>query len=329
MRNVPFKARKINKHTYVIEGLVSYAYLLLGKEKALLIDTGMRYDNLRKFLEKITDLPIEVVNTHGHSDHVCANPYFDKVYMHIKAKEDALLSYDKIKDELNGTGNYDIETVVEGDVFELGERKIEVIEIACHSSGDIALLDRENRMIFTGDNLESDQVLLFYGDGETGASISGHLEIMNKLKGYENYFDIICPGHNGTPLDKEYLYWMIENDKRILSGVQGKAELYSPTFNKSFPLPPDKKYVRCSQYKGTAIIYDIRRVNGSKSLYSDSLSAKKTNKKIRKLIIIFVSVTLAITGWILKTLVNEKRWCPVTSERSLLYYQSFRRNARL
>lgn len=50
MRQVPFKAQKFNKNTYVIEGVVCYSYLLLGETEALLIDAGMPQENLRTFV---------------------------------------------------------------------------------------------------------------------------------------------------------------------------------------------------------------------------------------------------------------------------------------
>ena len=71
MRHEPYRARKITKNTYVVDiGAVCYPYLLLGEDKALVIDTGMGKGNLREYLETITDLPMMVVNTHGH--HRCS-----------------------------------------------------------------------------------------------------------------------------------------------------------------------------------------------------------------------------------------------------------------
>lgn len=56
-------------------------YLLEGSEKALLIDTGYGAGNLRAFVEKLTDKPIIVVNTHYHPDHAAGNGEFEEVYM--------------------------------------------------------------------------------------------------------------------------------------------------------------------------------------------------------------------------------------------------------
>ena len=46
------------------------SYLILGKERALLLDTGMGIGNIRAVAERLTKLPITVVNSHSHFDHV-------------------------------------------------------------------------------------------------------------------------------------------------------------------------------------------------------------------------------------------------------------------
>ena len=45
-------------------------YLVDGETKSLLIDTGWGLGNLAELIHSITSLPIEVVFTHGHPDHV-------------------------------------------------------------------------------------------------------------------------------------------------------------------------------------------------------------------------------------------------------------------
>ncbi|MEM5770347.1 MAG: MBL fold metallo-hydrolase, partial [Bacillota bacterium] len=46
-----------------------FATLLLGSKQALLVDTAMGIGNIAKEVRMITELPLTVVNTHGHIDH--------------------------------------------------------------------------------------------------------------------------------------------------------------------------------------------------------------------------------------------------------------------
>jgi glyoxylase-like metal-dependent hydrolase (beta-lactamase superfamily II) len=75
------KVVKINENTYQFpDGPIPvHMYLLIGSEKALLIDTGNRLLNLQQAIKEITDLPLKVVNTHGHFNHTHGNYLFDTV----------------------------------------------------------------------------------------------------------------------------------------------------------------------------------------------------------------------------------------------------------
>lgn len=59
-----------------------YMYLVAGEEKAALIDTGMGFPGLRQLVERLTDKPVIVLNTHGHLDHIGGNDEFDYIYLH-------------------------------------------------------------------------------------------------------------------------------------------------------------------------------------------------------------------------------------------------------
>lgn len=50
--------------------------LILGKTRALLIDTGYGYGDLKSMVRSLTDLPLRVVNTHCHIDHAGGNYLF-------------------------------------------------------------------------------------------------------------------------------------------------------------------------------------------------------------------------------------------------------------
>ena len=60
-----------------------YTTLIIGEEKALLIDTGYGFGDLAGFVRTLTDKPLEVVLTHGHTDHCGGNSQFPMVYMNM------------------------------------------------------------------------------------------------------------------------------------------------------------------------------------------------------------------------------------------------------
>jgi len=56
------------------------SYLIAGSKQALLLDSGMGVGDLRQTTSELTRLPVVVVNSHTHNDHVGDNWQFDKVY---------------------------------------------------------------------------------------------------------------------------------------------------------------------------------------------------------------------------------------------------------
>ena len=56
------------------------SYLILGKKQALLFDTGMGISDLKKVVTELTHLPILVLNSHTHNDHVGSNWQFERIY---------------------------------------------------------------------------------------------------------------------------------------------------------------------------------------------------------------------------------------------------------
>src|SRR6185437_13522105 len=56
------------------------SYLILGKKRALLFDTGMGISNIKKLVEGLTSLPVSVLNSHTHDDHVGDNWRFSDIY---------------------------------------------------------------------------------------------------------------------------------------------------------------------------------------------------------------------------------------------------------
>ena len=92
---------KINNDIYQIKyyflGLAEvYMYLIIGDDKCLLIDTGYGATDVMQYVRSVTELPVTVVNTHGHMDHIGGNHDFDEVYLSKKDWKLAVKSSDKI-----------------------------------------------------------------------------------------------------------------------------------------------------------------------------------------------------------------------------------------
>lgn len=225
----PFTARKITPNTWVITGVGCDAYLLLGDEMAMLVDSGMSPLDIKTFCETLTDLPIAgVINTHGHFDHTGGNGWFRRAFMHPLAAKDAKRPFGG--DAEGWKLDYEIQTLAEGEVLNLGNRRLEILYIGAHSLGSIAILDLDNRILFTGDELDPGQVLCNMGGAKVpGQTVENHQKNMRKLKARWAEYDILCPAHNGSPIDKSYVNDFIIVDQMILDGVPGRADIASPT----------------------------------------------------------------------------------------------------
>ena len=125
-------------------------YLVEGDSEALLIDTGTDIKDLDKIIGQITNKPYRVVATHGHYDHVGNVDFFKEFYMHPADNEldtEAIKNYKGI-----------IHPLADGDVFDLGQRKVKVVHTPGHTPGSVSLVDYENGMAFTGDAFGSGQL---------------------------------------------------------------------------------------------------------------------------------------------------------------------------
>lgn len=208
----------------------NFMYLLIGEEKALLIDSGTGEGNIRKFVETITDKPIMVVNTHGHFDHTGGNFWWPEVWMKKESVDCAREAFSFAPKEWFDEKDYPeyaINTLEDGAIIDLGNRKVEVLATGAHNEGSIALLDRKVRGIFVGDELESGQVLLFVRNENIALKEATvlHKRNMEKIKSFRSEYDYVWPAHNGVPLvPDQYLEDFITLDEQLIAGTAKIAE---------------------------------------------------------------------------------------------------------
>jgi len=158
-------------------------YLVAGTERALLIDTGWGVGDLPAHVATLTSLPLLVVNTHGHRDHVSGNGQFPEVYVHTSDLS------------LVPEGETVLIPIYDGYRFDLGDREIQVIGVPGHTPGSICLLDRGRRILFSGDSPRPGPVWLHI---DTALTVEDFRRSMARLRTFADEFDTLAPSH-GKP----------------------------------------------------------------------------------------------------------------------------------
>ena len=214
-----FTVDEINEKTYAISEYKHWeqvhSYLLIGNEFALLIDTGIGIASLKKEVNKLTDLPIRVVATHIHWDHIGNHHEFEYIYVH---KDEYKWITKGIGVPLNAVKQMVVKDVTElpigfninkykvfsgkpnkvlehQDLIDLGDREIEVIHTPGHSPGHMCFYDKEYKLLFTGDLIYKGTLYAFY---PTTDPVKFKESVAKLLK-----YDVtkLLPAHNQLNID--------------------------------------------------------------------------------------------------------------------------------
>ena len=157
------------------------SYLIVGERRALLFDTGMGISDLKKVIAQLTKVPVILLNSHTHNDHVGDNWQFSTIYgmdtnfTRQNAEGSRLDAQAEITPgqicgalpkafdpKAYATRRWKITAYTHGgDRFDLGGRTLEVIATPGHTPDAISLLDRANGLIFTGDTYYPAPIWLF------------------------------------------------------------------------------------------------------------------------------------------------------------------------
>ena len=204
--------KRVDGDTWIFEEQGVRFFLLAGSERALLIDSGMTTRNARELAEAVTDLPLNLLNTHADPDHIGSNAEFDRFYMHPAES----VNYYHAR---GGTGT--IEPVWDGDVIDLGGRPLEIIHLPGHTPGSIAVLDITRRRIITGDPIQTGRIFMFGPYREMHA----YRLSLKRLSRHVDRFDEIWPSHAQCPVGPELIEQLYDAAGRVMDGeVPGRSE---------------------------------------------------------------------------------------------------------
>ncbi len=231
-----FKTKRVYKGTWAIDDRgADVMYLIAGNEKCLLVDTGWGIGDLPKTVFSFSSLPLLVLNTHGHPDHSYGNSVFEQVHIHeadkhlINNLSTARTRKWMIKNVLPKPlpKSFDpdkwavkvpsIKTIKDSYVFDLGNRHLQTICVPGHTAGSVCLLDRENRLLFTGDTVQNPSWLHL----EESLPLSQFLKNLKRLQSRMDEFDRYLPGHAGLetlPLPKQHIAELAVGIGQILDG---------------------------------------------------------------------------------------------------------------
>ena len=157
------------------------SYLIVGTKQAALFDTGMGISDIQKVTGELTKLPIVVLNSHTHIDHVGGNWQFKDVlgmdtdFTRARARGTTAGVRDEVGPDMicgqlpNGfdAGSYATRPwtitrwIHDGDRLDLGDRVLEIVSTPGHTPDAICLLDREHGLLFTGDTYYPAPIWLF------------------------------------------------------------------------------------------------------------------------------------------------------------------------
>lgn len=212
-----FTVEKIDDSTFAISEYGHWekvhSYLLLGNAYALLIDTGLGIGNIKNVVVTITDLPVKVVTTHVHWDHIGGHKLFDDISVHKDDSgwlenglpiPDAAVKKSVIKEKftVDPPKEFDINKYAvyrgkpgrilkDNDVIDIGSRKLKVIHTPGHSPGHICLFEEDRGYLFTGDLVYKGTLYAFYPSTDP-VKFKNSIDKISSLKNIKR----ILPGHN-------------------------------------------------------------------------------------------------------------------------------------
>jgi glyoxylase-like metal-dependent hydrolase (beta-lactamase superfamily II) len=261
-----FTAEEVAPNTWRIDDHgIANVYLVIGTQRALLVDTGAGAADLRGFAQSLTSLPLSVINTHGHPDHAGANFQFGSIMAHAAdlASIRKLATPEDLRAHagmLNGAVVPAADlyngpvlpltptTVKDGDMIDLGGRTLEVIETPGHTPGEIVLLDSRNKLLFAGDNSNA-LVWLFL---PTSLPLETYLRSLEKVEARAGEFSRVLPGHGG-PIEGDFVGEQIACVKGILDGTAA-SEVYKTFLGDA----------RLSRHQRAAVAYDPNKLRAAR-----------------------------------------------------------------
>lgn len=204
------------RERFYVSGNRANIWVVQGSTSDLIVDTGLGLWDLPGFLKKqglMGEKPVQAVATHVHFDHSGGLHQFENFAIHsleanairrgdnfetvtfISDSEIPAPPHEKWRaSEFRDLSGEPSRVVEEGDVFDLGNRRLKVLHLPGHSRGSIGLVDEGARILFSGDVVYDGAMLdwLPYSD------VPVYKQTCRRLQELSSQIDLVCPGHFNT-----------------------------------------------------------------------------------------------------------------------------------
>ena len=233
---VSFSSEKVTPHiTRIRDGSDVCEYLIVGNDRAALIDTGYGIGDLKGYVESLTDKPYEVFITHGHVDHAAGAAQFEKAYMNLadQALFNVHCEVEFRKEMLPSHGDLQLEeadflpkrkapftNIEDGMEVDLGGVTVTFLHIPGHTQGIMVPLIKEDRAVLFGDACGVGVLLLL----PESSTVEEYCKSLKKLQTYEPYYDTVLRQHGTCTSTPHVLEDNIENCEKILAGTDDHVE---------------------------------------------------------------------------------------------------------
>lgn len=230
------------------------AFLLEGRDRAVLIDTGCGIADLSRTVSQLTDRPLLVLLTHGHADHAGGLIHFPDAPVCLKEEDremDRVMPCDngfrrmyiesRVAFRFPGEGHQEallamlppdpgavrfdrFRTLSEGDCFDLGGRTLQTIHTPGHSQGSCCFLDSATRILFSGDTVNHSIILMRQPDHGMQL-VEGYHATLQKLWDLSDRYDRLAIGHDGSTVEKQLVKDYLDLTAGLLDGsIRGGYE---------------------------------------------------------------------------------------------------------
>jgi glyoxylase-like metal-dependent hydrolase (beta-lactamase superfamily II) len=222
-----FHVYPLDGHTYAISEpkywQENVSYLLIGTRRALLFDTGPGIYSIRAQVQRLTSLPVIVIPSHLHFDHVGDLEEFSDVRLldtpALRAQQvrDGYFVETTAQYQLRGSIKYRVRGwIKDGQTIDLGARRVRLLSTPGHTPDSVSLVDGNAERLFTGDLVNRVATLC----AVPGSDVSAMARSLHRLLAFGRADSVAFEAHAEAPLTRVELEQLASGIADIAAGRQ-------------------------------------------------------------------------------------------------------------